>query len=80
MNTADFRSLTAHEIDLVAGGWYSMPVMVFPGYTHAVAMTSGSGQAYAAAAAVPGMVAISIAQAGGLVPGDTAFASATAQA
>ncbi len=82
MNTAEFRSLTADEIDFVAGGgfYFSMPVTFPSGYTHAVAKTTGTGQASAEAAAVPYTVSISIAQAAGYAPGDTAFASATAQA
>ncbi len=82
MNTAEFRSLTAHEIDFVAGaGWYaSMPVIFPSGYTHAAVKITGTGIANAEAAAVPGTVAISIAQAQGVSLGDTAFATATAQA
>ena len=80
MNTAEFRPLTAYEIDSVAGGWYA-PMMVYPsGFTHAAVKITGTGVANAEAAAVPGTVAISIAQAFGGQAGDTAFATATAQA
>ena len=80
MNTANFRSLTSAEIDFVAGGYGPRGALLAPGYSHAVARTTGSGQAAAEAAAVPFTVSVSIAQAGGINAGDTAFASATAQA
>ncbi len=79
MNTANFRSLTDHEIDAVAGAGFYLGV--YPsGFTHAAVKVTGTGIANAEAAAVPGVVAISIAQAQGMTVGDTAFATATAQA
>ena len=50
MNTADFRSLTACEIDFVAGGGFLSMPMLFPGFTHAEAGITGFGAAAAQAA------------------------------
>ena len=85
--TEEFRALSGVEIGLVAGGGHyssgggggTPPALYLPGYSNAVAYTTGYGQSNASAASSPGYVSISLASAASNDPG-TAYAFALAQA